>query len=338
MKIGMIGLGRMGSNMVRRILKAGHEAVVYDVDAEAVKAISKEGAEGVESLEALVAALPSPHVVWMMLPVAFVDETIEKLKPLLEENDILVDGGNSKWLEDIRRSKQLARHGIRYLDSGVSGGVWGLERGYCVMVGGDEDACTHIGPVLKALAPGESAAPATPSRGERQGTAPDGYLRCGGPGAGHFVKMVHNGIEYGVMAAYAEGFNVLRHAGVGNTDREEDAETAPLADPEAYGYDFDVAEVAEVWRRGTVIQSWLLDLTADALARDPKLHDFQGRVSDSGEGRWTVQAAVETGAPVPIISQALFERFASRGESHFSDKLLSAMRSEFGGHAEKKDD
>ena len=338
MKIGMIGLGRMGSNMVRRILKAGHEAVVYDVNAEAVKAIAKEGATGVGSLEELVEALPSPHVVWMMLPVAFVDETIEKLKPLLQEDDILIDGGNSKWLDDIRRSKQLRPHGIRYLDAGVSGGVWGLERGYCVMIGGDEDACRHVYPVLKALAPGESSAPVTPARGDRDGTAPDGYLRCGESGAGHFVKMVHNGIEYGIMAAYAEGFNVLRHAAAGKKGRDEDAETAPLADPEAYGYELDVPEIAEVWRRGTVIQSWLLDLTADALARDPALHNFEGRVSDSGEGRWTVQAAVETGAPVPIISQALFERFASRGESHFGDKLLSAMRSEFGGHDEKKDD
>lgn len=337
MKIGMIGLGRMGSNMVRRLIEAGHEAVVYDVNSEAVGALAGEGVIAAESLKAMIAALPSPHVLWMMLPVAFVDETIGKLEPLLEENDILIDGGNSKWLDDIRRSKQLAQQGIHYIDAGVSGGVWGIERGYCVMVGGNEQACTHIGPILKALAPGESAAPATPGRGDRDGSAPDGYLRCGESGAGHFVKMVHNGIEYGIMAAYAEGFNVLRHAGVGKKTREEDAETAPLADPEAYGYELDIPEIAEVWRRGTVIQSWLLDLSADALARDPNLHHFEGRVSDSGEGRWTVQAAVETGAPVPILSQALFERFSSRGEGHFGDKLLSAMRSEFGGHAEKKE-
>ena len=337
MKIGMIGLGRMGANMVRRIQRDGHEAVVFDVDSEAVKKMSREGATGAGSLEELVKALPSPHVVWMMVPAAFVDDTIDKLEPLLEEGDILIDGGNSKWLDDIRRSKRLSGKGIRYIDAGVSGGVWGLERGYCVMVGGEKEACEHIDPVLKSLAPGKASAPETPGRGDRAGTAPDGYLRCGESGAGHFVKMVHNGIEYGVMAAYAEGFNVLRHAGVGKKDREEDAETAPLADPEAYGYDIDVPEVAEVWRRGTVIQSWLLDLSADALARDPHLHKFEGRVSDSGEGRWTVQAAVETGAPTPILATALFERFASRGESHFADKLLSAMRSEFGGHDEKKD-
>ncbi|MGH8127169.1 MAG: phosphogluconate dehydrogenase (NAD(+)-dependent, decarboxylating) [Gammaproteobacteria bacterium] len=338
MKIGMIGLGRMGANMVRRIGKDGHEAVVYDVNSDAVKKMAKEGATAAESLEDMVKALPSPHVLWMMLPVSFVDETIEKLLPLLDEGDILIDGGNSKWLDDIRRSKQVAEKGIHYIDAGVSGGVWGLERGYCVMVGGNKDACKHIDPILKALAPGKGSAPETPGRGEREGTAPDGYLRCGESGAGHFVKMVHNGIEYGIMAAYAEGFNVLRHADMGSKKREEDAETAPLADPEAYGYEIDIPEVAEVWRRGTVIQSWLLDLSADALARDPNLQKFEGRVSDSGEGRWTVQAAVETGAPAPVLTLALFERFASRGEGHFSDKLLSAMRSEFGGHDEKQGD
>ncbi len=335
MQIGMIGLGRMGSNMVRRILKAGHNAVVYDLSEDAVKAMADEGAAAAGSLRELVEKLDAPRAIWMMVPTAFVDQTIEKLEPLLTEDDILVDGGNSNWRDDIRRSKRLAEHGVHYLDAGVSGGVWGLERGYCVMIGGNEEACNRLDPVLKALAPGEGAAPRTPGRGQRGGTAVEGYLRCGEAGAGHFVKMVHNGIEYGVMAAYAEGFNVLAHAAAGLKSQDEDAETAPLSDPEAYSYELDLPEIAEVWRRGTVIQSWLLDLSADALARDPQLKNFAGRVSDSGEGRWTVQAAVETGSPAPVLALALFERFATRGEAQFGDKLLSAMRSEFGGHAEK---
>ena len=336
MQIGMIGLGRMGSNMVRRIMKAGHSAVVFDVNEEPVKELAGEGATPAGSLREMVEKLEAPRAVWMMVPAALVDDTIEKVAPLLEEGDILIDGGNSYYRDDIRRSKQLAGRGIRYIDTGVSGGVWGIERGYCLMIGGDEDACNHLDPVFKALAPGEGSAERTPGRGERGGTAVDGYLRCGPSGAGHFVKMVHNGIEYGVMAAYAEGFNVLKHANVGKQKQEEDAETAPLADPEAYSYDLDVPEIAEVWRRGTVIASWLLDLCADAMAKDPQLKNFAGRVSDSGEGRWTVQAAVESGSPAPILALALFERFATRGEAQFADKLLSAMRSEFGGHDEKK--
>jgi len=338
MQIGMIGLGRMGSNMVRRIMKAGESAVVYDVSQDPVKEMAAEGATPAGSLRELVEKLDAPRAIWMMVPAAFVDDTLDKLVPLLSAGDIVIDGGNSNWRDDIRRSKKLAEDGIRYLDAGVSGGVWGLERGYCVMVGGDEEACEHLDPIFKALAPGEDSAERTPARGDRGGTAVDGYLRCGASGAGHFVKMVHNGIEYGVMAAYAEGFNVLRHAAAGSREQDKDAETAPLADPEAYSYELDVPEIAEVWRRGTVIQSWLLDLCADALARDPTLKNFAGRVSDSGEGRWTVQAAVDTGSPVPVLATALFERFATRGEAQFADKLLSAMRNEFGGHSEKSGD
>jgi 6-phosphogluconate dehydrogenase len=337
MQIGMVGLGRMGANMVRRLQKDGHTAVVYDVNADAVKAMTEEGASGADSLEDFAGKLDTPRVVWLMLPTAYVDDTLSKLRPLLEKGDIVVDGGNSHYTDAIRQSKMLAKDGIRLLDAGVSGGVWGLERGYCLMIGGDKEACEHLDPIFKALAPGTDAAESTPSRGERKGTAPEGYLRCGEVGAGHFVKMVHNGIEYGVMQAFAEGFNILKHADAGTRKQDEDAETTPLSDPEAFMYDMDIAEIAEVWRRGSVIGSWLLDLSADALAQDPELKHFNGRVSDSGEGRWTVQAAIESGAPAPVLALALFERFASRNEAQFSGQLLSAMRSEFGGHAEKKD-
>ncbi|MGH8426666.1 MAG: phosphogluconate dehydrogenase (NAD(+)-dependent, decarboxylating) [Gammaproteobacteria bacterium] len=336
MQIGMIGLGRMGSNMVKRLQKTGHSAVVYDVNAAAVKALANEGATPAASLKEFVDKLESPRAIWMMVPTAFVEETIGQLRPLLKKGDIVIDGGNSHYKDAIRLAKSLAKHGIRLLDAGVSGGVWGYERGYCLMIGGDKDACTYLDPIFKALAPGEAGAEPTPSRGDRKGTAPDGYLRCGEAGAGHFVKMVHNGIEYGVMAAFAEGFNVLKHADAGKRKQEEDAETTPLADPENFQYEMDIPEIAEVWRRGSVIGSWLLDLCADALARDPQLKHFAGRVSDSGEGRWTIQAAIESGSPAPVLALALFERFATRGEAQFGDKLLSAMRSEFGGHDEKK--
>lgn len=336
MKIGMVGMGRMGANMARRIIKHGHEPVVFDVNPVPVKTLATEGATPATSLEDLVSKLESPRAVWLMVPAALVDETLSKLQPLLDRGDIVIDGGNSYYRDDIQRSKKMAQSGIHYIDVGVSGGVWGLERGYCLMIGGNADACKHLDPIFQALAPGEASAPRTPGRGERGGTSVDGYLRCGPSGAGHFVKMVHNGIEYGIMAAYAEGFNILAHANVGKKAQEKDAETAPLSDPEAYSYDLDLPEIAELWRRGTVIASWLLDLSADAMAQDPELKNFAGRVSDSGEGRWTVQAAIETGSPAPVLATALFERFATRGEAQVADKLLSAMRSEFGGHAEKK--
>lgn len=337
MQIGMIGLGRMGSNMARRLMRNGHNPVVYDINEATVEKMAAEGATPAGSPLELMEKLEKPRVVWMMVPAALVDQTIEKVAPLLNEDDILIDGGNSYYRDDLRRSKKLAAEGIHYLDVGVSGGVWGLERGYCLMIGGDEAACKHLDPIFKSLGPGEDSAPRTSGRGERAGTAIEGYLRCGPSGAGHFVKMVHNGIEYGLMAAYAEGFNVLAHANVGKKQQDKDAETAPIADPEAYSYDLDIPEIAELWRRGTVIASWLLDLTADALARDPALKNFAGRVSDSGEGRWTIQAAVESGSPAPVLATALFERFSTRAEAQFADKLLSAMRSEFGGHAEKKE-
>ncbi|HSH30397.1 MAG TPA: decarboxylating 6-phosphogluconate dehydrogenase [Thiohalobacter sp.] len=336
MQIGMVGLGRMGAGMVKRLQQAGHMAVVYDVNADAVKAMAKAGATASDSLEDFVEKLDRPRVAWLMLPTAYVDATLEKLRPLLEKDDIIVDGGNSHYKDAIRQAEALREDGIRFLDVGVSGGVAGLERGYCLMIGGDKDACDHLDPIFKALAPGADSAAATPSRGDRKGSSPDGYLRCGEAGAGHFVKMVHNGIEYGMMAALAEGFNLLAHANAGSRNYDTDAETTPLKDPENFMFDFDLPEIAEVWRRGSVIGSWLLDLSADALARDAMLDNFSGRVSDSGEGRWTLQAAIETGAPVPVLALALFERFNSRGESHFGYKLLSAMRSEFGGHDEKQ--
>ena len=334
MRIGMVGLGRMGANMSERLVRAGHEVVGYDRDAAAVASVRDRGAGGAGSPAELVAALEAPRVVWFMLPAAVTSAAIDEVADLLEPGDIVVDGGNGHYHEDIRRAGALAARGIHHIDAGVSGGVWGLDRGYCLMVGGDDDAVAVIEPLLEALAPGADAAPRTPGRSGDAPTFERGWLHCGPAGAGHFVKMVHNGIEYGLMAAYAEGFNVLRHANAGSQERAADAETAPLADPSLYRYDIDVAAVAELWRRGSVVESWLLDLTADELARDPGLDGFSGRVSDSGEGRWTVQAAVDEGVPVPVLSAALFSRFASRGNDEFANKILSAMRKGFGGHAE----
>ncbi|MHB1240521.1 MAG: phosphogluconate dehydrogenase (NAD(+)-dependent, decarboxylating) [Gammaproteobacteria bacterium] len=335
MQIAMVGLGRMGSNMVRRLLRAGHQCVVYDRSAATVKALEQEGATGAASLKDLVAALKTPRAVWMMLPVAIVDSMIQELAPLLKTGDVVIDGGNSYYRDDIRRAAALAEHGLRYLDVGVSGGVWGLERGYCLMIGGDGAAVEHLTPIFSALAPGVKTAAPTPARGGKGGPATEGYLHCGPVGAGHFVKMVHNGIEYGMMAALAEGLDVLKHANVGKQGFEHDAETSPLQHPEAYQYDLDLTEITELWRRGTVISSWLLDLTADALAANPTLEGFSGRVSDSGEGRWTVLAAVESGTPAPVLTTALFERFSSRNEGRFAAQVLSAMRAGFGGHQEK---
>jgi 6-phosphogluconate dehydrogenase len=334
-ELGMIGLGRMGINMARRLLRAGHRSVVYDIHAEAVGACMKEGAVGAESLEDLVRKLTRPRALWLMVPAAAVGPTLEAIVPLLEPDDAVVDGGNSYYHDDIRRAAELKSKGIHYVDVGTSGGVWGLERGYCLMIGGDEIAVRRLDPVFAALAPGIAAAPRTPGREKADGTAEQGYLHCGPAGAGHFVKMVHNGIEYGAMAAYAEGLNILRHANAGKQRRTVDAETTPLRHPEHYQYDFNLADIAEVWRRGSVVASWLLDLTAAALLGSPDLEEFQGRVSDSGEGRWTIMAAIDAEAPAPVISAALYDRFSSRGQSDFADKLLSAMRHEFGGHAEK---
>ncbi len=335
MQLGMIGLGRMGANMVRRLMRGGHDCVVYDVDPEAVKQLSQAGATGASSLDDLADQLAKPRALWMMLPVAFVDETIHSLVPLLEGGDTLIDGGNSRYHDDIRRARELEPSGIHYVDVGTSGGVWGLERGYCQMIGGETDVVRHLDPIFAALAPSIDSAPRTPGREKAGGTAEHGYLHCGPSGAGHFVKMVHNGIEYGVMAAYAEGLNILRHANVGKHEREADAETTPLEHPEHYQYDLDLPEIAELWRRGRVIGSWLLDLTAKALFENPDLSKFGGRVSDSGEGRWTIQAAVDEGVPAHVLTASLYERFGSRGEAEFANKLLSAMRFEFGGHAEK---
>ncbi len=335
MQIGMIGLGRMGANMVRRLIGAGHECVVFDTSPRAVHELSREKAVGATSVRDLVLELARPRVVWMMVPAAVVDRTIAELLPHLDRGDILVDGGNSYYVDDLRRSRDLAPKGIHYVDVGTSGGVWGVERGYCLMIGGADAAVTRLDPVFAALAPGLGAAPRTAGREERGGTAERGYLHCGPSGAGHFVKMVHNGIEYGLMAAYAEGLNILRGASVGNRQHEVDAETTPLRDPERYRYDFDLADVAELWRRGSVVASWLLDLTAGAMLGDPKLERFAGRVSDSGEGRWTVQASIDEGVPTPVLTTALYQRFSSRGESDFADRVLSAMRHAFGGHEEK---
>jgi 6-phosphogluconate dehydrogenase len=335
MQMGMIGLGRMGSNMVRRLMRAGHTCVVYNRDPAPRKALAQEGAIPADSLPEFVEKLQAPRAIWMMIPAAAVDATLSDLVPLLDEGDAVVDGGNSYFVDDLRRAGELAKRGIRYLDVGTSGGVWGLERGYCQMIGGDERAFRRLEPLFAALAPGVDAAPRTPGRAASDGSAEQGYLRCGPSGAGHFVKMVHNGIEYGMMAAYAEGFNVLRHANRGAQQQESDAETAPLREPERYRYDLDLREIAEVWRRGSVIGSWLLDLTAQAFLEHPDLSPFAGRVSDSGEGRWTVQAGVDLGVPTPVISSALYERFASRGEADFANQALSAMRFEFGGHKEK---
>jgi len=334
MQLGMIGLGRMGANMVRRLMGNGHECVVYDVHPEAVQALEKEGATPSSTLEEFVQKLSAPRNAWMMVPAAIVDKEIDKLAPLLQGDDTLIDGGNSYYIDDIRRAKDLASKGIHYLDVGTSGGVFGLERGYCLMIGGDTEAVQRLDPIFATLAPGVDAAPRTPERDTDKGTAEKGYLHCGPSGAGHFVKMVHNGIEYGIMAAYAEGLNILHKADIGKHEEEISAEISPLRDPEYYQYDIDVAEVAEVWRRGSVVASWLLDLTAHALLKSPELADFGGRVSDSGEGRWTIHAAIDEGVPVPVLSAALFERFSSRGEADFANKLLSAMRLEFGGHLE----
>ncbi|GLW99190.1 phosphogluconate dehydrogenase (NAD(+)-dependent, decarboxylating) [Microtetraspora sp. NBRC 16547] len=335
MKLGMVGLGRMGANLVRRLMRDGHRCVVYDLDETAVRELTGEGAIGATSLEDLVAKLEKPRAVWLMLPAAVVQPTLDELVPLLEPDDTVIDGGNSFYRDDIARAKRLAAQRLHYVDCGTSGGVWGLERGYCLMIGGEDAAVRRLDPVFRTIAPGRGDAEPTPSR-TRNGTAPDGYLHCGPSGAGHFVKMVHNGVEYGMMGAIAEGLSIIRHANVGEKGRATDAETAPLRDPEAYQYDIDVADVAEVWRRGSVVGSWLVDLIADALARSPQLDGFEGRVSDSGEGRWTVNAAIDESVPAPVITSALIERFESRGLGHFTDAALSAMRSEFGGHAEKR--
>jgi 6-phosphogluconate dehydrogenase len=337
MQLGMVGLGRMGSNLVRRLIRDGHRCVVYDVNPDAVKELeTEEGATGATSLEDLVEKLDKPRAVWLMLPAAIVDSTLEQLVPLLARGDAVIDGGNSYYRDDITRAKQLVAQDIHYVDCGTSGGVWGLERGYCLMIGGETEVVTRLDPIFKTIAPGAGSAEPTPGRTGRDGTAADGYLHCGPSGAGHFVKMVHNGVEYGMMAAIAEGLSVIKHANAGNVTQAVDAETTPLRDSWAYEYDIDVAEVAEVWRRGSVVGSWLVDLIADALARSPDLDNFSGRVSDSGEGRWTVLAAVDEGVPAPVITTSLFERFESRHLGDFTDKILSAMRSQFGGHAEKK--
>ena len=335
MQLGMVGLGRMGANMVRRLLKHGHDCVVFDMSRAAVGELTRENAVGASSLSDLVKKLEKPRAVWLMVPAAVVDKTIADIAPALEPGDILIDGGNSYYIDDIRRAKELAPKRIHYVDVGTSGGVWGLERGYCMMIGGEAEVVRHLDPVFAALAPGRGDIPATPGRETGTGTAEQGYLHCGPNGAGHFVKMVHNGIEYGIMAAYAEGIGVLRSANVGKQSHAADAETTPLRDPEHYQYDLNLPDITELWRRGSVIASWLLDLTASALAKDPALAGFAGRVSDSGEGRWTIKAAIDEAVPAHVLTAALYERFSSRGEAEFADKLLSAMRYEFGGHIEK---
>ena len=335
MQIGMVGLGRMGANMVRRLLRQKHECVVYDRSSEAVQGLVKESAVGATSLSDMVKKLQAPRAVWLMVPAAVVDSAIEELIPLLGPGDILIDGGNSYYIDDIRRAKELAEKKIHYVDVGTSGGVWGLERGYCMMIGGEKEVVQHLDSIFATLAPGIGDIERTPGRPENKGTAENGYLHCGANGAGHFVKMVHNGIEYGIMAAYAEGLGVLHGANIGKSEGDVDAETTPLRDPEHFQYDLDLGEIAEVWRRGSVIASWLLDLTAGALVKDAELTQFAGRVSDSGEGRWTIKAAIDEGVPVPVLTTALYERFSSRGEADYQNKLLSAMRFGFGGHLEK---
>ncbi len=335
MQVGMIGLGRMGSDMVKRLLKGGQDCVVYDLDVRSVDALEHEGASGARSMEEFCSKLARPRAVWLMVPAAVVDSTLQSIAPFLEADDIVIDGGNSYYRDDIRRAGELRSKGINYLDVGTSGGVFGLERGYCLMIGGEKQVAERLDPVFKILAPGIEAAPRIPGREKRGGTAEHGYLHCGPTGAGHFVKMVHNGIEYGLMAAYGEGLNILRHANAGKESRPADAETAPLRNPEFYQYDLNLTDITEVWRRGSVITSWLLDLSAMALLDSPELENFKGRVSDSGEGRWTVIAATEEGVPSYVISAALYDRFTSRGEADFYDRMLSAMRHEFGGHAEK---
>jgi len=335
MQLAMIGLGRMGANIVRRLMRDGHSCVVYDVSADAVQGLVAEGATGADSLEDLVAKLERPRSVWIMIPAGLVQEQVDALLPLLDEGDAIIDGGNSYYRDDIHHARACAERGVHFIDCGTSGGVWGLERGYCLMIGGDDEPVGRLDPIWRTLAPGAGTAEPTPGR-TRQGTAEQGYLHCGPSGAGHFVKMVHNGIEYGMMAAIAEGLSIIRHADAGLHQQEVDAETTPLREPEYYQYEIDVAEVAEVWRRGSVVGSWLVDLTASALAKDPQLEAFGGRVSDSGEGRWTAIAAIEEGVPAPVITASLEERFESRGLGRFTGQLLSAMRSEFGGHAEKQ--
>ena len=336
MQLGMFGLGRMGANIVRRLIRDGHECVVYNRSPELVVELEGEGATGSSSLDDFVEKLDRPRAAWVMIPAAITGRIVEELAARFEPGDVIIDGGNSYYRDDVDRAKQLATKGIDYVDVGTSGGVFGLERGYCLMIGGDEKAVARLDPIFRTLAPGEDAAPSTPGRRDSS-TAHEGYFHCGPAGAGHFVKMVHNGIEYGIMAAYAEGLNILHRANAGAETDEASAEVAPLQDPEYYRYDFDVAEVAEVWRRGSVVASWLLDLTATALAEAPELAQFSGRVSDSGEGRWTIRAAIDEGVPVPVLSAALYERFSSRGEAQYADKLLSAMRQQFGGHAERKE-
>jgi 6-phosphogluconate dehydrogenase len=331
----MIGLGRMGTNMVRRLRQAGHQCVVYDLDPKAVEALVKEGAVGSKSLKEFAHKLQQPRAVWMMVPAAVVEPTLKTLVPLLERDDVLIDGGNSYYHDDIRRAAELKPQGIHYIDVGTSGGVWGAERGYCLMIGGEEAIVRRLDPAFAALAPDIAEAPRTPGRKGVGGTAEHGYLHCGASGAGHFVKMVHNGIEYGIMASYAEGLNILRHANAGKQKRTVDAETTPLRHPEHYPYDLNLTDISEVWRRGSVIASWLLDLTATALLKSPDLANFAGRVSDSGEGRWTIAAAIDESVPAPVLSAALYERFSSRGEADFADKVLSALRYGFGGHEEK---
>jgi len=335
MQLGMIGLGRMGANLVRRLMRDGHRCVAYDRNPDAVKQLQAEGADGASSVTEFVGKLERPRAIWIMVPAAVVQSTLDQLRPLLDEGDIIIDGGNSYYRDDIDRARQLKADGIHYVDCGTSGGVWGLDRGYCLMIGGETGPVGHLDPIFKTIAPGEVSAEPTPGRSAATSTAVHGYLHCGPNGAGHFVKMVHNGIEYGMMAAIGEGLSIIKHADAGLHEQEADAETTPLRDPEAYQYNIDVGEVAEVWRRGSVISSWLVDLIAAAFARSPELEEFAGRVSDSGEGRWTVLAAVEEGVPASVITAALYERFESRGLGDFTDKILSAMRSEFGGHAEK---
>ena len=335
MQLGMVGLGRMGANMVRRLIRGRHECVVFDMSPKAVAELAAEKAMGATSLEELVMKLSKPRIVWLMVPAAVVDDSIEQVLPMLEPGDILIDGGNSNYIDDIRRAKHLAPKHVHYVDVGTSGGVWGLDRGYCMMIGGEDEVVHHLDPIFATLAPGMGDIPRTSGRENLGGTAEKGYLHCGPNGAGHFVKMVHNGIEYGIMAAYAEGIGVLKSANVGKRQHEIDAETTPLRDPGHYQYEFNLRDVAEVWRRGSVIASWLLDLTASALVEDPDLQKFAGRVSDSGEGRWTIKAAIDEGVPVPVLTTSLYERFSSRGEADYQNKLLSAMRFGFGGHLEK---
>jgi 6-phosphogluconate dehydrogenase len=336
MQLGMIGLGRMGANMVRRLIKGGHSCVVFDRSTDTVKQLANEGATGTTVLAEFVQRLAKPRAIWLMVPAAVVDTMLHELASYIELGDMIIDGGNSYYIDDIRRAKELAGKGIHYVDVGTSGGVWGLERGYCQMIGGEAAVVKHLDPIFRTLAPGRGDIPRSPGREKTDGTAELGYLYCGPSGAGHFVKMVHNGIEYGLMAAYAEGLNILKHASVGRKDHEIDAETTPLRHPEHYQYDFNLADITELWRRGSVVASWLLDLTAISLLEQPSLERFSGRVSDSGEGRWTIQAAVDSGTPAPVLSAALYQRFASRGEDDFAGKVLSAMRFQFGGHVEKK--